>query len=649
MNDTCLEKLCGIAVAAGVVAVSAAGNSVVPGLLEGLTAAGGLFLGVRSGREADCRRVLDKVKREVADGYRAWIAVEHRDQPWYHQANLDNAITELERVIDHCVPSPQDMVGVDLNGDDLASLLLERAARHSPIFREGGPNPAASAIFRTIVRTTYERVRTNPNYAATLRTYIDEELLGRTRDLLAGQRQADAKLDAILAAVSVERSVPLPVLREILVGFGEQAAALDPATIEARLRAKADEYQSLAVRLNRLTNDDPEVQVLRRAAAALIEAGAFEAADLRLADAEARDLAVVEELESLAARRRLSAAKTRAERGATARLRLDYRAAAGHYGEAATLVPAVERESRWRCLLAQAAALYAQGDEFGDNAALGEAILVSQQALDLVPRARYPLAWAATQNNLGAALRTLGEREVGTERLKGAEAAFRAALLELTREHAPDAWAAAHNNLGTVLASLDNREEATGRLMEAVMAFRAALEQYTREQTPFDWAMTQTNLGNTLVLLDQSDTETRHLEAAVTAYRAALTEYTREQTPLEWAATQNNLGNALQELGEREAGVGRFEEAADAFRASQLERTRERAPLDWAMAQNNLGNVFRMLGERGAGIGRLEEAAAAYEAALEMFKAAKASHYVEAASVNIAMVRRLLAERQAGG
>jgi hypothetical protein len=44
-----------------------------------------------------------------------------------------------------------------------------------------------------------------------------------------------------------------------------------------------------------------------------------------------------------------------------------------------------------------------------------------------------PLDWAMTQNNLGNALRTLGERESGTARLQEAVAAYRAALEERTR------------------------------------------------------------------------------------------------------------------------------------------------------------------------------------------------------------------------
>ena len=46
-------------------------------------------------------------------------------------------------------------------------------------------------------------------------------------------------------------------------------------------------------------------------------------------------------------------------------------------------------------------------------------------------RDRVPLDWAATQNNLGTALQTLGERESGTERLDEAVAAVREALKEL--------------------------------------------------------------------------------------------------------------------------------------------------------------------------------------------------------------------------
>ena len=46
-----------------------------------------------------------------------------------------------------------------------------------------------------------------------------------------------------------------------------------PATIEAKIRAKADDYRELSARLQRLTNADPRVQALRGEARALLDLG----------------------------------------------------------------------------------------------------------------------------------------------------------------------------------------------------------------------------------------------------------------------------------------------------------------------------------------------------------------------------------------
>ena len=238
-----------------------------------------------------------------------------------------------------------------------------------------------------------------------------------------------------------------------------------------------------------------------------------------------------------------------------------------------------------------------------------------------------------TQNNLGIALLTLGERESGTARLEEAVAAYRAALEELTRERVPLDWARTQNNLGDALSRLGERESGTARLEEAVAAYRAALEELTRERVPLDWATTQNNLGNALAnarragerdgaargggrglsrgaggidartgsarlggdadksrrlrssALGERESGTARLEEAVAAYRAALEEWTRERVPLEWATTQNNLGAALATLGERESGTARLEEAVAAYRAALEEMTRERVPLQWAATQ----------------------------------------------------------------
>jgi hypothetical protein len=59
------------------------------------------------------------------------------------------------------------------------------------------------------------------------------------------------------------------------------------------------------------------------------------------------------------------------------------------------------------------------------------------------------------------------------------------------------------NNLGAALRTLGQRENGTERLLEAVKAYRDALEEWTRERVPLQWAMTQNNLGNVQTLLNE--------------------------------------------------------------------------------------------------------------------------------------------------
>jgi exonuclease VII small subunit len=83
------------------------------------------------------------------------------------------------------------------------------------------------------------------------------------------------------------------------------------------------------------------------------------------------------------------------------------------------------------------------------------------------------------------------------------------------------------NNLGNALKVLGERESGTARLDEAVAAFREALQEWTRARVPLDWAGTQMNLGNALKVLGERESGTARLEEAVSAYREALQERTR--------------------------------------------------------------------------------------------------------------------------
>ena len=76
----------------------------------------------------------------------------------------------------------------------------------------------------------------------------------------------------------------------------------------------------------------------------------------------------------------------------------------------------------------EAEALFRQGAESGDNAALAEAIDRYRALLDRRSRAAVPLDWARTQNDLGVALWTLGARTQRRETLVEARAAMAGAF-----------------------------------------------------------------------------------------------------------------------------------------------------------------------------------------------------------------------------
>ena len=189
----------------------------------------------------------------------------------------------------------------------------------------------------------------------------------------------------------------------------------------------------------------------------------------------------------------LGAASSTAAEGGVALTERHYKEAAELFGQAADDVPSGHASEHGGYLMRQEDALYWQGRELGDNAALSSAIEVCKRALADFPRERVPLDWAGAQNNLGNALMELGERERGTSKLEEAVTHFRAALTEWTRERSPLQWARALDNLGSALSELGERENGIEKLQEAVAAYRAALEEQPRERVPLDWATAQNN------------------------------------------------------------------------------------------------------------------------------------------------------------
>ena len=83
-----------------------------------------------------------------------------------------------------------------------------------------------------------------------------------------------------------------------------------------------------------------------------------------------------------------------------------------------------------------------------------------------------------------------GGRQITPARLTKAIASMRDLQRRYSRQHKPLEWAMLQNNVGNALRRLGERASDPGRIEEAIAAYRGALEVYTRSRSPLEWAMT---------------------------------------------------------------------------------------------------------------------------------------------------------------
>jgi hypothetical protein len=193
----------------------------------------------------------------------------------------------------------------------------------------------------------------------------------------------------------------------------------------------ADRFAQIAVEHRRLVEDvkslrvnDPEVQALRQQAAAALEIADHTTAFARLTQARTIVTTKRETLARVLDDQKREEAALVFEQARVELARLAYEQAAGLFAEAARLLPASDTKTRWQYIMEKADAEQTMGNERGSNPALVRAIESYRVGLTLALRTERPLDWAGTQNNLGNALRTFGERESSTARLEEAVAAL---------------------------------------------------------------------------------------------------------------------------------------------------------------------------------------------------------------------------------
>ena len=506
----------------------------------------------------------------------------------------------------------EDAVNAGQVGSSPATLLYQRT--EEPKIGLSDPEFQEKREQYQKVKTFFEQFR-NAGGSLT-RSFATYETIDAFRELL--RQHLDSVVSGFLGQeFSEELGVTKAAVGTMLEILKEQQ--VPPDQLEAKLKEIADRHLELTQRLHALSrsNDEPEIAKRREQAAEAIENGNYDHADNLLAEAVAIDRRAIDEQQEGLDRRRLSVAASLNQQGELELIRLNYRLAANHFAESASLARTADEDASVDYLINQASALYEQGDVYGDNPALLDAVSIHRSVLETCPRESKPLIWAKSQSGLGAALWRLGQREAGTELLMEAAAAFRSSLGEYTRERWPRDWAANNASLGAVLMALGNRREGEVLLEEAIAAYNAALEEYTYERFPLKWAITQKSRAVAVRTIGHRQRNCALVKESIGVLRAALKELPRRFVPLEWAETQYNLGAALVILSGLEKGTDLTEEAIDHFQLAVEEWTRERTPMAWATVQHWLGGALTALGNRDGEASRLEEAVSIYRAALE--------------------------------
>ncbi|MBF34331.1 MAG: hypothetical protein CME94_08955 [Hyphomonadaceae bacterium] len=618
LNDITVNYLAQFCFGAAAIAFTPVSGGVTAGV--GATALVALFHAERKKKKAaaqlDSDKALSQITAKIADTWRDNLPAEGRHE-YLKQVQL--AEETLHTALPYCTMDYATLAGTTTEGagkfpDKATNLVMAQLADIAPeAFGQDAPD-LSKAFARDVIQSAFMGAIENEAYfskfepqlllaiAEKLGDIYDmqvalKELAERNYETLAKvdarTKKMDVKLDQLLAIVG---SLALKRAEEI----GLNAKQIETITLSfldqqiptelwgEKLVEGATRLIQLEEDLARLTNDEVEIAAIITLAREAIDRGDIDGADQHLAEAVRRD-------EEAGEKRLRRAAKNEGRRGDLAMTEGRYIKAADHFARAARLIRPFDAEDRARLKHHEANAAYERGILDPERKSLDRSVSAYREALKEWTRDRVPLNWATTQNNLGNALATLGER--GDEQaLKDAITAYRDALKEYTRDRVPLDWATTQNNLGNALRVLGERGDEQA-LKDAITAYRDALKEKTRDRVPLDWAMTQNNLGNALRVLGARGDE-QALKNAIAAYRDALKEWTTDRVPLNWAMTQGNLANAFETLGDRDQSTEHWVTARN-HSLFALEEFTGRAPAYEAAARRNLARVEAKLKAAG--------------------------------------------------
>lgn len=124
-----------------------------------------------------------------------------------------------------------------------------------------------------------------------------------------------------------------------------EQAQVAPENLDNTLREIAKRYKDLQTKLDGFSSDDPEVATLKRQAKEALDAGNFERAEKLLNQASEKDIQAANELQTIAKKRLLSAAASKAANGDLKLTQLTYADAVAYYRQAVEWVPPDEERT----------------------------------------------------------------------------------------------------------------------------------------------------------------------------------------------------------------------------------------------------------------------------------------------------------------
>jgi tetratricopeptide (TPR) repeat protein len=551
-DDTCLEKLGTILIGVSVAGAAAVGVTPPPGMVEAGTGGAGLFARLTGQRRSDADAALVRLTQVMKRDWQEW----GKTASFLDENLRASVVKSFEEVIPRCAIPAAGIVAVKLDAEQVAQLVLVQAELRSPeVYADKNPRNTESHHARlfllNVTRRAYAALLAEPGYidriAPELWRGVLEGIDGirdDTRRIDATTRETAAELRDLKAMVArIEQAAAARasgITDDALIDLARRIAAdvADPATAFKELENAVEVAIGVQAEGRQGSNLGGFVDEVLRRVATLAAQNQYDTA------AQEIDAALEQEQADSTARRiRLLDAGL-----AQDILRRDPESAARR------LVHKADLEAGGAATVATLRALWNEwhdsGRDKGLNFDLAIAIELSTHTL---PRANGPDDRGTAMNDLGIALATLGQRETGTARLEEAVTAYRAALIERTKDRVPLDWAAAQNNLGVALATLGEREVGTARLAQAVEAYRAALTEVTQDRVPLDWANTLGNEGVALLALaDRTDDLARARQALeqLTLAEATL----RSGGHIPWAETFARKIPAAQALVDRLSG-----------------------------------------------------------------------------------------------